>query len=77
MKDKNCDFFKVRVYGRTELAQMYSPNITAQAAYYKLMRWIRLSPELSQRFIKNGKPSRTRFFTPEEVRFIVGILGEP
>ncbi len=77
MKDKNCDFFKVRAYGRTELALMYSPNITPQAAYQKLIRWIRYSPELSKRFLKDGKPARTRYFTPEEVRFIVGILGEP
>lgn len=77
MKDKTSDFFKVRAYGRTELALMYSPNITPQAAYYKLMRWIRRSPELSRRFLKEGKPSRTRFFTPQEVSFIVEILGEP
>lgn len=77
MKDKDTEEFKVRAYGRTELAQMYSPYIAPQSAYTKLVRWIRMSPELSKLFVKNGKLQNKRSFTPREVKQIVEILGEP
>lgn len=36
----NNDSFQIREYGRTELAQLYSPDITSQAAWRKLKEWI-------------------------------------
>ena len=32
--------FKIRTYGRTELAQLYSPGLCPQAAFRKLNQWI-------------------------------------
>ena len=56
--------FKVRAYGRTELAQMYCPNLQPESAFRKLCRWISLEPELSRRLLKNGKMPPVRSFTP-------------
>lgn len=69
--------FKVRAYGRTELAQMYCPNLQPESAFRKLCRWISLEPELSRRLLKNGKMPPVRSFTPAEVKLIVERLGEP
>ena len=65
--------FKVRAYGRTELAQMYCPNLQPESAFRKLCRWISLEPELSRRLLKNGKMPPVRSFTPAEVKLIVPI----
>ena len=32
--------FKIRAYGRMELAQLYSPELTGIAAYRKMNKWI-------------------------------------
>ena len=49
MKNNEAMNFKVRAYGRTELAQMYCPNLQPESAFRKLCRWISLEPELSRR----------------------------
>ena len=41
--------FKIRAYGRMELAQLYSPELTDIAAYRKMKKWISLCPGLLQR----------------------------
>ena len=65
--------FKIRAYGRMELAQLYSPQLTDIAAYRKMKKWISLCPGLLQRLYE----SKRRSFTPLEVRVIVDALGEP
>ena len=65
--------FKIRAYGRMELAQLYSPELTDIAAYRK----ISLCPGLLQRLYDLGYESKRRSFTPLEVRVIVDALGEP
>ena len=37
--EKQTDF-RIRSYGRTELAQLYNPCLTPKAAYRKLVGWI-------------------------------------
>ena len=34
--------FKIRTFGRTELAQLYCPELCPQAAFRKLNQWIDL-----------------------------------
>ena len=36
------DSFVIRTYGRTELAQIYCPNLCPEAAFRKLKHWIDL-----------------------------------
>ena len=57
--------FKIRAYGRMELAQLYSPELTDIAAYRKMKKWISLCPGLLQRLYDLGYESKRRSFTPQ------------
>ena len=67
------DSFVIRTYGRTELAQIYCP----EAAFRKLKHWIDLCPDLRDGLSALGGSSRSRSYTPAQVRLIVAALGEP
>ena len=69
--------FRIRHYGRMELAQLYCPDIAPESAWKKLKRWIDLNPGLADRLRAVGYDSRTRSFTPAQVRLITDALGEP
>lgn len=77
MKDTQTQIeFRIRAYGRTELAQLYCPTLTPSAAYRKLRQWIALSPGLTARLETLGS-GKSRTWTPAEVKEIVEALGEP
>ena len=67
----------VRTFGRTELAQLYSPDLTAEAAWKKLKRWITLNGDLTARLTELGYTPSQRSFTPKMVEQIFHYLGEP
>lgn len=69
--------FKIRSYGRTELAMLYCPDLTGLAAYRKMHRWMERCPGLMERLNDLGYEAQRRSFTPLEVRVIVDALGEP
>jgi hypothetical protein len=69
--------FKIRSYGRTELAQIYCPSMSSQSAYRKLSHWIDLYPGLRRELDVLGTSSKSRSYTPAQVRLIVEALGEP
>ena len=64
-------------YGRTELAQLYCPTLTADAAWRKLKRWISLNADLTNQLHKLGYTPNQRSFTPKMVEQIFYWLGEP
>ncbi|MBQ0021930.1 MAG: DUF4248 domain-containing protein [Prevotellaceae bacterium] len=64
--------FKIRTYGRTELALLYSPDINGQSAYRKLKNWFSMNPKL-----RHFCCQKQRTFTPAQVKEIISILGEP
>ena len=64
--------FKIRTYGRTELAQLYCPTVCSQSAYRKLMGWFSINPQLS--YLCQQKQ---RSFNPAQVALIVSVIGEP
>ena len=66
-----------RTFGRTELAQLYSPDLTAEAAWKKLKRWINLNTELTAQLRELGYTPSQRSFTPKMVASIFHYLGEP
>ena len=66
------DSFVIRTYGRTELAQIYCPNLCPEAAFRKLKHWIDLCPDLRDGLSALGGSSRSRSYTPAQVRLIVG-----
>lgn len=69
--------FCIRKYGRTELAQLYCPDITPAAAWRNMRQWIRCFPGLEESLAEHGYTRRCRSFTPAQVRLIVEALGEP
>ncbi len=69
--------FRLRAYGRTELAQAYNPHLSPGAAWQKLSMWIHLYPELTERLKAIGYSPHQRVFTPRQVAMIVEALGEP
>lgn len=68
--------FKIRAYGRQELALLYNPDITPEAAYRKLQRWIDYAPGLRERLDMAGS-NKGRTWTPAQVALIVAAIGEP
>lgn len=69
--------FRIREYGRTELALAYCPDIAPESAWKKLKRWIDHYPGLCERLRREGYDPRRRSFTPRQVGIIVECLGEP
>ena len=69
--------FQIKEYGRTELALIYSPDITPGAAWRKLRRWIDASPGLTDRLAQSGYNPSRRSFTPVQVQLIVEAVGLP
>ena len=69
--------FKIRTYGRMELAQMYNPCMNPHSAYRKFIMWIELCPNLRDRLMEMGHNPRKRTYTPLQVKAIIEALGEP
>lgn len=69
--------FRIRAYGRMELAQAYSPNVCADTAWRRLSAWIDGNPALRATLRAANYNGTTRVFTPEQVRIIVQYIGEP
>ena len=71
------DSFVIRTYGRTELAQILFVQSLSGGAFRKLKHWIDLCPDLRDGLSALGGSSRSRSYTPAQVRLIVAALGEP
>ena len=69
--------FKIRTYGRMELAQLYCPDVQPKTAWKKLKEWIDYYPHLNEKLALLGKTTCTRTYSPPQVRAIVEALGEP
>ena len=52
--------FKIRTYGRMELAQAYCPNMNPRAAYHKLTLWIDRYPHLREQLTAIGASPKSR-----------------
>lgn len=74
---RKMDEFKIRTYGKGELAQLYCPYLSTSAARRKLMQWIELQPRLVEALYASGLTEHSKCFTPIQVRYIVEALGEP
>lgn len=76
-QDGTMEIFRIRMYGKSELAQLYCPYLSSSAARRKLMQWISLQPRLVAALQESGLTEASRSFTPIQVRLIVEALGEP
>ena len=77
VKKINGKMFRIKEYGRTELAQLYCPDIQPDSAWKKLKGWIEHKPGLTDRLSALGYDGSTRSFTPAQVQAIVDGIGEP
>lgn len=73
----NVNEFKIHSYGVTELAMLYSPELTASGALKRFRRWIDYNPVLHEQLGFTKGKCRPRSFSPSEVKLIVAELGEP
>ncbi len=72
------EHFKIRCYGKSELALCYNPHLTPNGARRKLVQWITHNTELAATLEKmGGMNNDTRCYTPAQVKVIVEFLGEP
>ena len=69
--------FKMHAYGVTELAMIYSPELTASGALTRFRRWIDINPVSQEQLGFTKGKRRPSSFTPQEVKMIVTELGEP
>ncbi len=69
--------FHIRMYGKSELAQLYCPHISPSAARRKLMQWIAMQPRLVESLQHIGLTDASRCFTPAQVKLIIEAIGEP
>ena len=62
----------LRTFGRSELAQLYFPQLHQKSAWQKLRQWLSINPRL-----RHLADITRRTFTPAEVSLIYAELGEP
>lgn len=68
--------FEIHAYGFQELAMLYFPNSTPQAASTQLKKWISKEP-LNARLRRAGYAPCQKILTPRQVGIITGHLGDP
>jgi hypothetical protein len=69
--------FEMRAYGFGELAQLYLPDATPMSASNRLRIWIKRNNTLTDKLDKLGYVKKARLLTPEMVKEIVAVIGEP
>lgn len=69
---QNNETFKIKAYGKSELAMMYFPECTKESAIKRLKRWFSINPRLQRLLKVKGKS-----YTPKHVQLIVNEVGEP
>ena len=76
-KMENNDSMLYTTLTKTELAQMYLPQVTPAVARRKLNEWILRNQPLTRALAQTGYTPSTRTLTPAQVRLIILHLGEP
>ena len=71
------DIFKIRPYGKSELAIRYFPDSNPHVALNRLNGWIRRCPPLVSALADCYQSTHAKFFSPKAVRLIIDYLGEP
>lgn len=70
--------FKIRAYGKSELALLYFPGASStHTAVNHLMAWVKRNPALVAGLAEAGYARTAKYFTSREVRLIVDAIGPP
>lgn len=75
--NRNEEEFKVRTYKKSELALMYFPNSTKEAASRSFRRWLTRSTVMMKELCEVGYDKNRQYLLKTEVEIIVKHLGEP
>lgn len=68
--------FKIHAYGLQELAMLYFPNSTPQAASNQLKKWMS-KEKLLVKLEDAGYSPGQKILTPRQVKAIADHVGEP
>ena len=78
MNDEGADTtFRLRIYRKSELAQMYFPDASRSTALQNLSRWIERCKAIREGLAALGYDKHRQYFLRPEVELIVRYLGEP
>ena len=69
--------FRLKTYKKNELAMMYFPDVTKDAASRNFRRWIRQCPPMMKELEAMGYDKNRQYLLKAEVEVIVKHLGEP
>jgi hypothetical protein len=69
--------FKIQTYSKTELGQLYHPDLSGRSAQQALYRMLRDTPGLMERLAKNGYKVSCKTISPRFVRMIIEAVGPP
>lgn len=69
--------FRVRAYGKADLAMLYNPGMCTREALRTLTRWMLRNEGLYGDLIALGYRKSCKILTPREVEVITRYLGEP
>ena len=69
--------FQIRTYDFGELAQLYFPHIAKPSASRMFSQWIYTCPQLLQKLIETEWKKRSKYFTPKQVKVLVGHFDPP
>ncbi len=69
--------FRLKTYKKNELAMMYFPDVTKDAASRNFRRWIRQCPPMMKELQAMGYDKNRQYLLKAEVEVIVRHLGEP
>lgn len=76
-EEKEEKAFKVKSYGKSELAALYMPDVTPKSALEALKKWIDKFPGLAAALAATGLQPCDKRYTPAQVRMITEAIGRP
>jgi hypothetical protein len=71
------EHFRIRCYGKGELALVYFPGKSPKVASKAFKKFIDEHPGLTEKLAKTGLKPLSKTYTPAQVKLIIEALGEP
>ena len=68
---------EVRAYLKSDLAQLYFPCLSSEAALRKLRRWINFNPSLHRELYDGPEGKNDQLFSRRQVAILVKYLDAP
>lgn len=69
--------FRIRVYMKYELAQLYAPHLDPEAALRKMRKWIHRNPDLYRQLYEGTEGKNEQAYSKRQVEIIVKYLDTP